>query len=69
MQMLFNSSQLRLERALTRLETETVGSAEYRKLLGEIQDFLYALGKEALDENAEWLILHRARPLEPVMAG
>ncbi|HEV7282343.1 MAG TPA: hypothetical protein VGN57_19225 [Pirellulaceae bacterium] len=37
--------------------------------LREIQDRLYALGKEALDENAEWLLLHRARPLEPVMAG
>ncbi|MEQ1826286.1 MAG: hypothetical protein ABL921_10075, partial [Pirellula sp.] len=35
----------------------------------EIQDFIFELGREALDENAEWLILHRARPLEPVMAG
>lgn len=69
MQMLFNSSQLRMERARAELETKTAGSPEYRKLLGEIQDFLYALGREALDENAEWLILHRSRPLEPVMAG
>lgn len=37
--------------------------------LDDVQDYLYALGKEALDENAEWLLLHRARPLEPVMAG
>ena len=35
----------------------------------DIQEYLYALGKEALDENADWLLLHRARPLEPVMAG
>ncbi|MEO8496482.1 MAG: hypothetical protein ABI614_15545 [Planctomycetota bacterium] len=34
-----------------------------------IQALLFELGQEALDENAEWLILHRARPLEPVMAG
>jgi hypothetical protein len=35
----------------------------------QLQEFIYELGREALDENAEWLILHRARPLEPVMAG
>jgi hypothetical protein len=34
-----------------------------------IQSLIFELGQEALDENAEWLILHRARPLEPVMAG
>jgi hypothetical protein len=33
------------------------------------QEMLFYLGKEALDEHAEWLILHRARPLEPFMAG
>jgi hypothetical protein len=45
-------------------------SADARKFddkLVEIQNFLEALGKEALDEHAEWLLLHRARPLEPVM--
>jgi len=35
----------------------------------DIQATIKELGMEALDENAEWLILHRARPLEPVMAG
>ena len=35
----------------------------------QAQDTLYELGKEALDENAEWLLLHRARPLEFPMAG
>jgi hypothetical protein len=42
---------------------------EYEGILQEIQDFLFTLGREALDENAEWLLLHRARPLEPVMGG
>ena len=37
--------------------------------LKALQEFFFALGKEALDENAEWLLLHRSRPLEPVMAG
>ena len=52
---------------LKRLEHDATG--EYEKKLKEIHEYLYALGKEALDENAEWLLLHRARPLEPVMAG
>ena len=43
-------------------------SDKFQPRLIEIQDFLFALGKEARDENAEWLLLHRARPLEPVRA-
>lgn len=35
----------------------------------ELQDLCYQLGCEALDENAEWLILHRTRPLEPFLTG
>jgi hypothetical protein len=39
------------------------------RLVAEVQEILYQVGCEALSENAEWLILHRARPLEPFMAG
>ena len=39
------------------------------RLLYEIQDIYYQIGCEALNENAEWLIQHRSRPLEPFMAG
>ena len=42
---------------------------EFDRQLKEMQEMIFHLGLEALDENAEWLILHRARPLEPVMAG
>ncbi len=35
----------------------------------ELQGLLADLGKEALDENAAWLLLHRSRPLEPFLAG
>ncbi len=42
---------------------------EFTESRGRIHELLFALGKEALDENSEWLILHRARPMEPVMAG
>lgn len=45
------------------------GEAEFIRHRERIHQLLYALGKEALDENSEWLILHRSRPMEPVMAG
>ena len=35
----------------------------------EAQTLIYEVGKEALGENGEWLILHRSRPMEPVMPG
>jgi hypothetical protein len=69
MMTLFQCAELQLTQACADLKALDPKSGEYRRKLREIQDFLFALGKEALDENAEWLILHRARPLEPVMAG
>lgn len=51
------------------IEFERKRLQEFEQQMGRIHEFLLALGKEALDENAEWLILHRSRPLEPVMAG
>ena len=35
----------------------------------QAQKLLAALGREALTENAEWLLLHRARPVEVPTAG
>ncbi len=85
MSALFDSAHRHFQRDLVRLQqlhnqaqaataagnaTEaTSKQAEFQQQLRDIQVFLLALGQEALDENAEWLILHRARPLEPVMAG
>jgi len=80
---LFSQAALRMTRELehldelhSRIKATAQGSperqaaqAEFDAAIRQVQQFLYALGKEALDENAEWLILHRARPLEPVMAG
>lgn len=43
--------------------------ARFRGRVKAIQELLYHIGLQALDENAEWLILHRSRPLEPLMAG
>ena len=37
-----------------------------KQIVAHIQSLIVAVGREALSENAEWLITHRARPLEPV---
>ena len=64
-----------LEQAHAKLEAAADSSkqkaarAEFDRTLAETQGFLFEVGIEALDENAEWLILHRSRPMEPVMAG
>ncbi|MFN0127009.1 MAG: hypothetical protein ACKV19_10045 [Verrucomicrobiales bacterium] len=38
----------------------------FAQTLAEIHSLLHALGLEALSENAEWLMMHRARPHQPV---
>ena len=65
---LFSCADSRLERLIEDYENLPPGPASKRRL-EEIRSILYELGREALSENAEWLILHRARPLEPFMAG
>lgn len=66
---LFNCADRRFEELLERYHKTPESDPEATRLLAEIQHLLFNLGCEALDENAEWLILHRARPLEPFMAG
>lgn len=60
-----------LESCLIQLEANPPQKSQqdFDQVLHRIQGFLYEVGVEALDENAEWLILHRSRPMEPVMAG
>ena len=65
---LFGAAKSRVHDALYDLDAET-DPAKWGPHLERIQQMFYDLGVEALDENAEWLILHRARPMEPVMAG
>ncbi|MBV9391213.1 MAG: hypothetical protein JOY96_04895 [Verrucomicrobia bacterium] len=38
------------------------------QVIADVRSLIVAVGREALSENAEWLITHRARPLEPVSA-
>lgn len=64
---LFTCADRRLDDLIKRYEGSTGAVAD--RILFEIHDILHQLGCEALDENAEWLIQHRARPLEMPMAG
>jgi hypothetical protein len=66
---LYASADLRLASALARYRALDPTSPESARALAEIHAILFALGREALAENAEWLIQHRARPLEPFLAG
>jgi hypothetical protein len=71
METLFASAMLRLERLIATFEHALAPNhvENMKEHLQDVQACLFALGKESLNENSEWLILHRARPFEPVMAG
>jgi hypothetical protein len=72
MRALYKSADRRLGLILRDLESSMHRQSDdwtRQRLVAEAQDILYQLGREALSENADWLILHRARPLEPFMAG
>ncbi len=69
MRELFHCADQRLTLLLARLDALSVADPDYDRLLSEIHNLFYQVGCEALDEHAEWLMLHRARPLEPFMAG
>ena len=72
MRTLYRSADRRLEMILKELGSpDHINSTDWtrHRLVAEVQDILYQVGCEALSENAEWLILHRARPLELFMAG
>ena len=60
MRHLFRNGQLRLTQKLT--ASEALSTADAKK---EIHSILRELGHEALEENADWINLHRARPFEP----
>lgn len=50
-------------------ESDEYLKAQIAARIAAIQHLLRKAGHQFLDENAEWLILHRSRPMEPVMAG
>lgn len=59
---LFRSAGERLDAELAR---PTAGTDE----VARAHQLLFELGREALSENAEWLGMHRDRPIEPVLPG
>jgi hypothetical protein len=65
---LFHAGYVRLKERLCAAEKaeDTENRADRIK---QAQYILYDLGTEALGENAEWLILHRARPMEPMVSS
>ncbi len=68
---LFAAARDRMEDLLARLDAAVKEERpdEGARTVSQAQGLIFALGREALDEHAEWLILHRARPLEPFAAG
>lgn len=66
---LFRLTEKRLERILSSAKEVLGDDDDFDEQVRLAQTSLYQLGKEALSENAEWLILHRTRPLEFPMAG
>lgn len=70
MRVLYHAASKRLELIAKALKDQgEMKTWRGDRLLTEAHDILYQVGCEALNENAEWLILHRARPLEPLMTG
>lgn len=77
MEQLFRAAGERLDVLLSDLgevaaaaDRKDVAARErFAKLRETVHQLLFSVGTEALDENAEWLILHRSRPIEPVMLG
>jgi hypothetical protein len=72
MRILYKSADRGLELILTELDSPVqINSTDWtrQRLVAEAQDIFYQVGCEALSGNAEWLICHRARPLELFMAG
>jgi hypothetical protein len=65
---LFEAAGVRFDEYLNWLEraSEDQREALEKQAIADIQSLIVAVGREALSENAEWLITHRARPLEPV---
>ena len=65
---LFEGASQRLKEHLQSIEaaSEDEKGQAHQKSVIDIQRMLIAVGKEALVENAEWLMVHRTRPLEPL---
>lgn len=66
---LFRNAALRLERSMQRLESQPGDKTVRRQTIKQMQRLLVGLGSEALSENADWLLMHRSHPVEPLHPG
>ena len=68
---LFRGADSRLGRHLTALggQLESNNAPAQQDTIRSAQELLVSLGREALAENAEWLIMHRDHRIEPIIAG
>lgn len=67
---LYRGANHRMMRLLNTLEEQIshrASQAEQRKTVLAIQALLIELGVEALNENSEWLQMHRTTPIAPLM--
>ena len=39
---------------------------EHDRLRDEVHELLGTLGRDALDENSDWFVLHRTHPVAPI---
>lgn len=67
---LFRASELKIRRILETLKSQIESNEKQLEIdvtIQAVQDYFVVLGQEALHENAEWLIMHRNRPVEPIL--
>lgn len=67
---LYRGANLRMSRFLTTLEEQVRQKApqpELQQTIRAIQSLLVELGVESLNENSEWLQMHRTTPIAPLM--
>jgi hypothetical protein len=65
---LFEAAGVRFDEYVSWLQRASKDQIETvrKRVVTNIQSLIVAVGREALSENAEWLIAHRTRPIEPV---
>ncbi len=64
MAVLFGRANKSLEATIIKLHQSKADSALVAIYQQEAQNGLFELGKEALEENGDWVLLHRKKPLE-----
>jgi hypothetical protein len=65
---LYRAAADRCEPLITKLEEQAAANAAkeaMNRTVGEVQDLLLVLGREAITENADWLLMHRNKPIDP----